>query len=62
MKDFDTACNILHNMALEYEKPWWKRVFKRWHIHHEPLRHDAANFLRRIKYERMRPLNTRLTK
>ena len=33
---------ILGNMAREEE---WAMSFRRWPIHHEPLRHDARNLL-----------------
>lgn len=55
----DKACEILHNMALEYERPWWKRVFGRWAISDEPLRNDAANLLREYKVSKMMPAGTR---
>lgn len=54
-----SAVGILHNLALEYERPWWRRIFTRWLIHDEPLRNDAANLLRRHKIEMPRPRGTR---
>lgn len=42
----EDATRILHNMSLE-RVGFWRQFFQRWHISHEPLRHDAANCLRR---------------
>ena len=50
---FMWACDILHNMSLEYSRPWWRRMFGRWYISDEPLRNDAANFLREVGDKRM---------
>ena len=40
----ERAARILHNMALE--NTGGRSFFRRWTIHHEPLRNDAANLLR----------------
>lgn len=40
----ERATQILHNMALENKG--WRAFTRRWVIHHEPLRNDAANLLR----------------
>ena len=49
------ACELLHNLSLERKhRPWWKFWKPRWFIHHEPLRNDAARFLRKVKYKGMR--------
>ena len=53
------ACDILHNMSLEYSRPWWRRLFGRWYISDEPLRNDAANFLREVGDKRMIPWDVR---
>lgn len=42
------ALTILHNMSLE--RVGWRGFFRRWYISDEPLRHDAANLLRRLGY------------
>lgn len=57
--DFIRACDILHNMSLEYRRPWWKRVFVRWFISHEALRNDASRFLRQVGHQRMIPSDLR---
>jgi len=44
------AANILQNMSLE-KRGFWRQLFGRWHISDEPLRHDAANLLRRAGVE-----------
>lgn len=59
-EDVDSVMRILHNMALENERPWWAFWRPRFTINHEPLRHDAANLLRRIGYEAPRPIGTKL--
>lgn len=49
------ALHILHNMAMERERPWWAFWRRRFPIDHEPLRHDASNFIQDIGYcEKMR--------
>lgn len=53
------AAGILHNMALEWDKPWWWRMFRRWFISDEPLRNDAANLLKECEVKIMRPEGTR---
>ena len=53
------ACGILHNMALERNVSLLSRCFRRWHISDEPLRNDAANFLRRIRFLADRPIGTK---
>lgn len=40
----ERAAMILHNMACE-RVGFWRQLFRRWHIHHEPLRNDAARLL-----------------
>ena len=56
-KDFiDRATRILHNMALEVKRPWWRRLFIRWAVHHEPLRNDAARLLRDARKDRIHPI------
>ena len=55
----DSALTILHNLALENGGPWWKRMWRRWHISDEPLRNDAARLLRRYQVMMMRPAGTR---
>lgn len=52
------ALLILHYLALERKVPWWKRIFSRWHVSDEPLRHDAGSLLRQIGYDRKKPANT----
>ena len=44
----ERAAGILHNLALENRRRWWS-PFRRWFIHDEPLRNDAANLLRQYK-------------
>lgn len=46
----EQAANILQNMALE-RVGFWRQFWRRWHISDEPLRHDAANLLRRAGIE-----------
>ena len=41
---YHRALRILEHMALE--RTGWRSFFRRWHINHEPLRHDAANLVR----------------
>lgn len=57
-KEFmERATKILHNMALERKRPWWRRVFHRWYISDEPLRHDAARLLRDAQKDPAYPIN-----
>ena len=51
------SCEILHNLSLEYRHvSWWQRMLgKRWVISDEPLRHDAARFLRSIRHDKTVP-------
>lgn len=52
------ALGILHRFALE--QTGWRGWLRRWYYSDEPLRHDAANLVRRAEYEAMRPEYTRL--
>lgn len=52
------ALGILHRFALE--QTGWRGWLKRWYYSDEPLRHDAANLVRRAQYETARPEHTRL--
>lgn len=52
------ALGILHRFGLE--QTGWRAIFRRWYYSDEPLRHDAANLVRRAEYEAMRPERTRL--
>ena len=49
---------LLHHFALE--QTGWRGVFRRWYYSDEPLRHDAANLVRRAEYMAKRPECTRL--
>jgi hypothetical protein len=50
------AMGILHRFALE--QTGWRGWLKRWYYSDEPLRHDAANLVRRAGYEAMQPEHT----
>jgi hypothetical protein len=52
------ALAILHNMAIE--RTGWRRFLSRWYISAEPLRNDAANFVRYAGYRESLPDNCRL--
>lgn len=52
------ALGILHRMATEHTG--WRSFFRRWYFSDEPLRHDAANLVRRAGFEIPRPENTKL--
>ena len=52
------ASLILHHMALEREG-FWAGLFRRWCIHHEPLRHDASYLLREYGYRPLMEKGTR---
>ena len=52
------ALGILHRFALE--QTGWRGWLKRWYYPDEPLRHDAANLVRRAQFETARPEHTRL--
>jgi hypothetical protein len=52
------ALGILHRFATE--NVGWRGYFRRWYFSDEPLRHDAANLVRRAGFEMMRPEHTRL--
>lgn len=54
----DESMALLHRFALE--QIGWRGFFKRWYYSDEPLRHDAANLVRRAGCQRMRPEYTRL--
>ena len=59
-REFRTRAQvILHFLALE--RRGWKHLLfgRRWFIHHEPLRNDAARLLRQAGYEAPRPRGTR---
>lgn len=49
---------ILKCMAIE--NTGWRGFFRRWYYSHEPLRNDAANLLREMKYRPILRYNTRL--
>jgi hypothetical protein len=49
---------LLHRFALE--QTGWRGVFRRWYYSDEPLRHDAANLVRRAEYMAKQPEYTRL--
>lgn len=53
----ERASTILHHMALE-RVGFWRSLFRRWHIHHEPLRNDAANLLKERGVTRLMPKGT----
>jgi hypothetical protein len=52
------ALSILHNMAVE--RTGWRAFFRRWWIGDEPLRNDAANLIREIRYRQRMPIGCRL--
>lgn len=52
------ALGILHRFALE--QTGWRGWLRRWYYSDEPLRHDAANLVRRAGYQEMRPEHTEL--
>lgn len=52
------ALGILHRFALE--QTGWRGWLRRWYYSDEPLRHDAANLVRRAGYLGMRPEHTEL--
>lgn len=52
------ALGILHRFATE--NTGWRSYFRRWYFSDEPLRHDAANLVRRAGYEAARPEHTQL--
>jgi hypothetical protein len=54
----DDALGILHRFALE--QTGWRGWLRRWYYSDEPLRHDAANLVRRAGFQTMRPEYTRL--
>ena len=56
----ERALYVLHNMALENERPWWAFWRPRWAISHEPLRNDAANIIHDCGAAFMTPIGTRL--
>jgi len=53
------AITILHNMALERRSPW-RRFFSRWYISDEPLRNDAARFIKDLGVQRLTPIGARV--
>ena len=53
------AMEILHNLALERQRPSWGIISDRWYISDEPLRNDAANLLRRYGADFPMPDGTR---
>lgn len=56
----EDASRVLYNMSLE-RTGYWRQLFRRWHISDEPLRHDAANCLRRHGIEfSLRPKGTHI--
>lgn len=56
--NLERAIGILHNMALE--RRGWRRIFGRWLISDEPLRNDAARFLKDLGVSRMTPIHARV--
>lgn len=50
------ALNILSNMTLENKG--WKKLFRRWYISDEPLRHDAARLLNDVGWKTFTPDGT----
>lgn len=56
--NLERAIGILHNMALE--RRGWRRIFGRWLISDEPLRNDAARFLKDLGVERRVPIYARV--
>ena len=53
----ERAALILHHMALENKG--WRGWFRRWYISDEPLRNDAANLLREMRWSFIMPNTTR---
>lgn len=49
----DDALGLLHRFALE--QTGWRGFFRRWYFSDEPLRHDAANIVRRAGAQRPMP-------
>jgi hypothetical protein len=49
---------VLHSFALE--RTGWRGFFRRWYYSDEPLRHDAANLIRRAGFMAKQPESTRL--
>lgn len=56
-KYHDRIIDILHNMSLENKG--FKKFFRRFYIHHEPLRNDAYNLLKEMKTLKFRPITTK---
>ncbi len=52
------ALGILHRFATE--NTGWRGFICRWYYSDEPLRHDAANLVRRARFQMMQPENTRI--
>lgn len=52
------SLHLLHSLSLE--QTGWRGVFRRWYYSDEPLRHDAANLVRRAQFKAKRPEFTRL--
>ena len=50
--------HVLHSFALE--QTGWRGLFRRWYYSDEPLRHDAANLVRRAEFMAKQPEATRL--
>ena len=57
-RNLERAITILHNMALE--RRGWRHFFSRWYISDEPLRNDAARFLKELGVVRMVPMEARI--
>lgn len=53
----DRACVILSNMCME--QTGWRSFFRRWPIHHEPLRNDAGRLLKQYGYIPIMRIGTR---
>lgn len=49
---------LLHRFSLE--QTGCRGIFRRWYYSDEPLRHDAANLVRRAEYMAKQPEGTRL--
>lgn len=54
----DEALGLLHRFALE--QTGWRGWLKRWYYSDEPLRHDAANLVRRAEVQMKHPEHTQL--
>lgn len=57
-EEANRALHILHRLSLEHIG--WRSFWRRWVYSDEPLRHDAANFLRSMGFQTLNPHDTRL--